>query len=68
MIREGKIEKIEAVKDGEYLIFEAGTSGELVLIKSNRNWLVCFAVVLTAGILIIIGKKATGKRLKAKAI
>ncbi len=68
VIREGKIEKIEAVKDGEYLIFEAGTSGELVLIKSNRNWLVCFAVVLTAGILIIIGKKATGKRLKAKAI
>ena len=55
----GEMEKPSYVKDGDYLIFESGISGELLLMKSKPQWgiLVIAAMVVIAAILTVKRKK-----------
>lgn len=55
----GEMEKPAYVKDGDYLIFESGISGELLLMKSKPQWgiLVIAAMVVIAAILVVKRKK-----------
>lgn len=44
IVRDGTVEVLNVVKDGEYLIFEAGVSGDIVLMKSKPGWMI-FVIV-----------------------
>ncbi len=52
VVKDGGIEIMDSVRDGDYLIFEAGSSGELVLMKKRPAWEVAIlaALLLAAGI------------------
>lgn len=62
VVKDGRIETIDAVRDGDYLIFEAGSSGELVLMKKGPAWRVMvFAVLLLVAGIWGIQKKKTSR-------
>lgn len=59
IVRDGTVELLDGLKDGDYLIFEAGISGEIVLLKTRRQWMV-FAgagVLAVAAVIVIIKKR-----------
>ncbi len=49
IVKDGRVEKVDAVRDGDYLIFEADAAGELVIMKSKPVW----GIVLVAGAAVI---------------
>lgn len=57
IVQDGQIVKVDSVRDGEYLIFEASSSGELVLLKSNPIWGFVAAGAAAAAVLVIVLKK-----------
>lgn len=62
VVKDGRIETIDAVRDGDYLIFEAGPSGELVLMKKSPAWgVMVFAVLLLGAGIWGIQKKKTSR-------
>ncbi len=63
----GKIDRLDCVKDGDYLIFESGISGEILLMKSKPKWglLIIAGVGMVVAILVV--KKKRGWQ-TAKAI
>lgn len=64
ILRDGAIELQEAVKDGEYLVFAAASSGELVLMKHTLLWPVLLAAAVT--VLGVIGWQMTRKKGKSR--
>lgn len=52
ILRDGAIELSEAVKDGDYLVFSAPSSGEIVLMKHSLPWQYLLAA---AGMVIAVG-------------
>lgn len=57
IVKNGAVERVEAVRDGDYLIFDAGTSGQIVLLKSFPVFGIAIAAVLVLAALgIVIGK------------
>ena len=64
ILRDGAIELQEAVKDGEYLVFAAASSGELVLMKHTLLW----PVLLAAAVMVlgVIGWQMTRKKGKSR--
>ena len=38
ILRDGAIEPVEAVKDGDYLVFQAASGGEIVVMQRSLPW------------------------------
>lgn len=70
IVKDGAVEMADAVRDGEYLIFEAETSGQIVLLKAFPVWailLAAAAILAVTGIVTGKGKLNKGKTKKEKA-
>ena len=67
VVRDGTVDVVAATKDGDYLIFESGISGEILLMKSKPKWglLIIAGVGMVVAILVV--KKKRGWQ-TAKAI
>lgn len=59
IVQDGRVQKADAVRDGDYLIFEAAANGEIVLLKDNPVWgiIAVVAVAAAAGTVVLKKKK-----------
>ena len=62
IVRDGAVEVLDVVKDGEYLIFEAGVSGDIVLMKSKPGWM----IFMILGVLAVGAAAVTTGKMKKK--
>lgn len=69
-VKDGVTERAAGQRDGEYLIFEAGTSGEFVLVRKTPVWQIFLAAVTVCLVLaLVMGKRrdTDGRRRTAEA-
>lgn len=63
IVSDGQAVRVDAVKDGEYLIFETGTSGQVVLMKSKPSRVIFLIVGAVAVVIVAV---VSGKMKKKK--
>lgn len=56
IVKDGRIQTIEAVKDGDYLEFDADAAGQIVLMGVGPVWDAAIGVILMAAVLFVVIK------------
>lgn len=60
IVRDGYLEIVDAVRDGDYLEFEADAMGTIVLLRRSLAWPAA-GVLLLVGVMLMIWKKRKGR-------
>ena len=64
VIRDGTVEVVAATKDGDYLIFDGGTYGEIVLMKNSPSWIIFVGIgaAVVAAVFVVMKKCGIKRR------